>query len=74
MAVYKLTIQINPSGNLMERVPLVGIGATEIVAEINGDVSRPDAFGENEFYGFGLRLIGLDAGIPDVGYFYLCAV
>ena len=42
------------------------VRASEIVAEINGDVSRSDALGQNEFYGFGLCLVGLDAGIANI--------
>jgi hypothetical protein len=50
------------------------VGTAEMVTEVNGDVSRPDAFGKKEFDGFGLGLIGLDPGIADVGDFYLGAV
>ncbi len=50
----------------MERIPLVRIGAGEIVTEINGDVSRPDALGKNEFYRFGFCLVGLDTGIANI--------
>jgi hypothetical protein len=59
-----LPIEGNPPRDLVELIPLVG--AAEIVTEINGDVSRPDALGKNKFYGLGLCLVGLDAGIANI--------
>ncbi len=71
MYQQNLLVQIDPPGNLVDLIALVG--DAEIVTEINGDVSRPDAFGKNEFDGFGLRLIGLYAGVADVDDFSHCA-
>lgn len=60
----KLPVEVNSPSDFVDLITLVR--ASEIVTEINGDVSRSDTLGKNEFYGFGLRLVGLDAGIANI--------
>ena len=67
-----LRVEGNVSGDSVELVTLVG--GTEIITEINGNVSRSDSLGKNEFEGFSLCLMGLDTGIANIRNLYLRTV